>query len=100
MPLHRIASVAELPPGAVIQAEVKGVPLVVCNDKGTLHAFVDRCPHRNAPLSEGNFVDGRLICPWHGWEFVCETGCFDYNAEVRLERYTVRIEGDEILIDA
>ncbi|EGJ32427.1 MULTISPECIES: Rieske 2Fe-2S domain-containing protein [Moorena] len=33
-------------------------------------AFVDQCPHRLAPLSEGRInQDGRLECPYHGWAF-------------------------------
>jgi nitrite reductase/ring-hydroxylating ferredoxin subunit len=100
MASHRIASTADVPPGVFIRVELNGEALVVCNDRGTLHAFADRCPHRDAPLSGGNFVDGRLICPWHGWEFVCETGCYDYNSEIHLERFAVRAEGGDILIDA
>lgn len=37
---------------------------------GRAAAFVDRCPHRYAPLSAGRVrPDGRLQCPYHGWHF-------------------------------
>jgi len=39
--------------------------------------FVDRCPHRMAPLSEGR-VDsktGHLQCAYHGWEFGGSGAC-------------------------
>jgi len=33
-------------------------------------AFLDQCPHRLAPLSEGRInQDGLLECPYHGWTF-------------------------------
>jgi phenylpropionate dioxygenase-like ring-hydroxylating dioxygenase large terminal subunit len=33
-------------------------------------AFVDQCPHRLAPLSEGRIdQQGWLECPYHGWAF-------------------------------
>ena len=33
-------------------------------------AAPDRCPHREAPLSEGSVdADGCLVCPYHGWTF-------------------------------
>lgn len=43
----------------------------------TWRVFVDRCPHRLAPLSEGRVnPSGWLECPYHGWAFsgsgVCE----------------------------
>ncbi len=38
-------------------------------------ALLDRCPHRFAPLSQGKVrSDGRLACPYHGWNFDRE-GC-------------------------
>ena len=36
---------------------------------GRLRSAVDRCPHRWAQLSEGTVTDGRLVCPYHGWQF-------------------------------
>ncbi|XP_071692745.1 protein TIC 55, chloroplastic [Rutidosis leptorrhynchoides] len=36
---------------------------------GELHCYEDRCPHRLAKLSEGQLVDGRLECLYHGWQF-------------------------------
>ncbi|MCU1458434.1 MAG: Rieske (2Fe-2S) domain protein [Actinomycetia bacterium] len=40
-----------------------------------LVAFVDRCPHRAAPLSAGAVVDGQLRCGYHGWEFAANGAC-------------------------
>ena len=31
--------------------------------------MVDRCPHRNVPLSIGRLRDGLLECRYHGWRF-------------------------------
>lgn len=100
MALVKLMPAAEVPPGTMRQAEIGGTPLVVCNDAGTIHAFKDECPHRNGPLSNGNFVDGRLICPWHAWEFCCDTGCYDYNPHIQLTRYAVSIENGDVYVDA
>lgn len=66
---------------ACASAELKSEPLA-----RTLHdtplvlfrgpnptALLDRCAHRNIPLSEGRCVDGRLECRYHGWQYG-ETG--------------------------
>jgi phenylpropionate dioxygenase-like ring-hydroxylating dioxygenase large terminal subunit len=36
---------------------------------GAVVAAADRCPHRQAPLSEGTVSGGCLTCPYHGWTF-------------------------------
>jgi len=39
-------------------------------------ALIDRCPHRNVPLSGGKiFSDGTVECPYHGWRFSADGAC-------------------------
>ncbi|GAB4836710.1 Protein TIC 55, chloroplastic [Ancistrocladus abbreviatus] len=45
------------------------------DDAGLLHCYEDRCPHRLAKLSEGQLVDGRLECLYHGWQFDGDGKC-------------------------
>ena len=44
---------------------------------GELVAAPDRCPHREAPLSEGTVRAGCLVCPYHGWTFGDEGRCVE-----------------------
>ena len=39
------------------------------DQSGRARAMLDRCLHRNAPLSEGVIYDGMLCCPYHGWSY-------------------------------
>lgn len=50
---------------------IQGTPLVLFRDaRGAAGALLDRCPHRNVPLSLGEVAsDGSLQCPYHGWRF-------------------------------
>jgi nitrite reductase/ring-hydroxylating ferredoxin subunit len=49
---------------------VRGMPLVVFRDsRGRSVALLDRCAHRNAPLSAGRIVGDHVQCHYHGWEF-------------------------------
>lgn len=32
-------------------------------------AAIDRCPHRDARLSTGWTCEGRIVCPYHGWQY-------------------------------
>lgn len=47
-----------------------GVPLVLWRPApGFISGAVDRCPHRDAPLSAGWMSRNNLVCPYHGWEW-------------------------------
>ena len=37
--------------------------------------MADRCPHRGARLSLGRLAQGRLQCPYHGWQFDSSGAC-------------------------
>ena len=55
-----------------------GRDLVIWWDRNAAcwRTFVDRCPHRLAPLSEGRIAeDGLLECPYHGWAFRGDGKC-------------------------
>jgi nitrite reductase/ring-hydroxylating ferredoxin subunit len=45
------------------------------NSKGW-SVFLDQCPHRAAPLSQGRIDEkGNLECPYHGWSFNSNGEC-------------------------
>ena len=33
-----------------------------------------RCPHQGGPLGEGTVCEGKIRCPWHGYQFDLKTG--------------------------
>ncbi len=54
-----------------ISRTILDLPLVLYRDaRGVASALLDRCAHRNAPLSRGSVdADGHIACPYHGWRF-------------------------------
>ena len=55
---------------APLAVTLMGTPLVVFRGEGGAPgALLDRCPHRNAPLSLGRVEGGTLECGYHGWRF-------------------------------
>ena len=81
--------------------------------EGELHALADRCPHRGAPLCAGTIAtpvevrNGELAlgrrgsvvrCPWHKWDYEIATGRCLVDEKLRVRRYAVLVEDDEIVI--
>ncbi len=60
---------------------------------GELVVMLDRCPHRDIPLSRGLVKDGVLTCPGHFWRFDLTTGERSDLPHVRVTFYPTRITG-------
>lgn len=53
-----------------------GMPLALFRGAdGTPGALLDRCPHRNVPLTMGRVVGPNLECGYHGWQFDPDGAC-------------------------
>lgn len=65
---------------------------------GEVVATAGKCPHAGGPLHKGRVCEGKLSCPWHGWTYDLATGECEESDEIRLDRYEVRVEGDDILV--
>lgn len=82
---HPVAAAAELEQGPRA-VTLLGEDLVAWrDDQGRARVFVDRCPHRGARLSLGSVQDGRLACPYHGWQFEGSGRCSRMPAQPGFE---------------
>jgi nitrite reductase/ring-hydroxylating ferredoxin subunit len=71
---RRVASLGELPEGAMLRATVGDLDVLIAHTTNGLVATDDRCPHMSAPLSLGQ-LDGCLVtCPLHQGRFDLASG--------------------------
>ena len=70
---YPLAPVEDLDPTRPISVMLLGRRLVIWRPRFSEQycVFLDRCPHRLAPLSEGRVDEttGQLMCSYHGWQF-------------------------------
>ena len=77
---HPVARAAEIEP-TPRRVTLLGEHWVLWRDvAGVLCGFVDRCPHRRAPLSLGSCEGGVLTCAYHGWRFDSTGACIEIPA--------------------
>lgn len=95
---QRVASVADFKDGKTKKALVNGKPIAIFPVKGGFIATTAVCPHAGGPIDEGDVEDLVVTCPWHGLSYDLESGdCVD-DPQFKLERYVLRVEGNDILI--
>lgn len=91
---------ADLPPeGAAKEFTIGDRTLCVATVKGKPLALDNICPHRGGPLADGTIECGKVVCPWHQWEFDLTTGAATDAPDVAAITYTLRIDGDDVLVN-
>ncbi|ALF52302.1 (2Fe-2S)-binding protein [Nostoc piscinale CENA21] len=73
---YPIAFTQDLPQDLPYRFSLYNEPLVLFrNQEGKLGCLTDRCSHRAARLSDGQIIDGRIECLYHGWQFGIDGQC-------------------------
>jgi nitrite reductase/ring-hydroxylating ferredoxin subunit len=97
--LVAVGRVEDLPEGRGATVTLRGgAELALYNVEGSFYAVENFCPHRGAPLAEGNLCGATIECDWHGWRFDLRTGACLTNAGSAVETYEVIIEDGWIKI--
>jgi nitrite reductase (NADH) small subunit len=100
MAFERVCELSELPANSVLEVFVRDEPYAICNVNGKITALHGVCPHAGGPLGQGQIAaSGRLVCPYHEWEFDCLTGENPALSSIAVPSYPVKLEGDNVLAD-
>lgn len=96
---HKICLVSELDPLMGRYAEIgdRQVAIFLLED-GSIHAVDNLCPHQTGPLCRGDVQSGKVLCPWHGWEFELATGQCTHIPNTKVEVFETKVEDDHIFV--
>ena len=79
--------------------DVDGAPVIVFRHRGEAVALGGRCPHRGAPMAEGDVDGDSLVCPWHGSRFLIVDGSVEQGpSAMPLPAYECRVQGTVVQI--
>ena len=100
MPFVKLTSKSELPePGQAKEFPCEGKIVCVANVNGTLSALDNICLHRGGPLGRGSLEGDKIVCPWHGWQYDTKTGQVGHNPDAKTKVYSIKVEGDDVLVE-
>jgi nitrite reductase/ring-hydroxylating ferredoxin subunit len=72
-------------------------PVIVFRHRGRVVALDGQCPHRGAPLAEGDVDGDVLTCPWHASKFHLPDGALLQGpSTVALPAYGCRVVGGAV----
>ncbi len=97
----KVGSRHDLPVGRSKTVWVNGRAIALFNVEGEICATSDGCPHEGVSLGSGGDLEGPVVtCGYHFWSFDVRTGESVDGMDERLQRYRVRLEGDDIFVQA
>jgi 3-phenylpropionate/trans-cinnamate dioxygenase ferredoxin component len=101
MPEIPVCKVGDVEPGKAIRVDKDGHRLAIVRIGDDFYALDDRCTHAEASLAEGEVWpdECEIECPKHGSAFSLKTGeALTLPATQPQATYTVRVDGDNVLV--
>lgn len=95
-----LATLQELPDRALISRQLGDLSLLLYRRDEVVSCLCNACAHMGMPL-DGAQLDadkGVLTCPFHGFQYLLETGECLTVPEVQLQMYAVRVLGQRIQV--
>ncbi len=97
---QKVSRVNDIPNGSGKIVEAGGKEIALFNCDGKFYALNNICLHQGGPLGEGSLEGTVVTCPWHGWQYDVTTGVSPVESSIRTECYKVKVEGDDIFVEA
>jgi sulfoxide reductase heme-binding subunit YedZ len=91
-------AVADIPENRAHMVCLSGERVAIFKYEGKISAVSNVCQHQNGPLGEGKIVFGCITCPWHGYQYVPETGASPPPFVEKVPTFNVRVKSGRVLV--
>lgn len=88
----------DIPENRAKVVHVSGERVAIFRYDGKVSAVSSVCQHQNGPLGEGRVIDGCITCPWHGYQYLPESGASPAPFTERVPTFAVRLVGARVLV--
>ena len=94
-----VCAVDDIPDQRARIVSLAGDRVAVFRYDDKISALSNACQHQNGPLGEGRVIDGCVTCPWHGYQYMPESGASPPPFEERVPTFRVRVRGQRVEVD-
>jgi len=91
-------AIADIPESRARIVCLSGERVAIFKYDGKVSAVSNVCQHQNGPLGEGKILDGCITCPWHGYQYVPETGASPPPFVEKVPTFNVRVKDGRVLV--
>jgi nitrite reductase/ring-hydroxylating ferredoxin subunit/DMSO/TMAO reductase YedYZ heme-binding membrane subunit len=94
-----VGSAAGIPEGRARVATAGGERVAVFRHEGKLSCVSNVCRHQNGPLGEGRIVNGCITCPWHGYQYLPDSGTSPPPFTEKIPTFNLAVVDGRVLVD-
>lgn len=98
-PFVLACSVDSIPAGFAKIVSLHGERIAIFKYGDKLSALSNVCRHQNGPLGEGKIIDGCVTCPWHGYQYLPETGASPPPFTEKVSTFRTRVIDGDVWLD-
>src|SRR5437870_2660421 len=93
-----VCAVEKIPDNRAVVVSLSGERVAVFRYGGKVSAVSNVCRHQNGPLGEGRIIDGCITCPWHGYQYLPETGASPPPFTEKVPTFRTRVVDGKVLV--
>ncbi len=90
----------EIPENKAKIISISGERVAIFKYDGKISAVSNVCQHQNGPLGEGKIINGCITCPWHGYEYLPDSGVSPPPFTEKIPTFDLKLNGDRLLVKA
>lgn len=94
-----VGEYSEIPLNRAKVLTVSGERVAVFRYDDKLSAVSNVCQHQNGPLGEGCIREGKITCPWHGYEYLPESGSSPAPFTEKVATFRLDLRGTTVYLD-
>lgn len=91
-------AVADIPEKRARIVCLSGERVAIFKYDRKISAVSNVCQHQNGPLGEGKILDGCITCPWHGYQYLPDTGASPPPFVEKVPTFNVRVRDGRVFV--
>ncbi len=93
-----VCAVVDIPEKRARIMCLSGDRVAIFKYDGKVSAVSNVCQHQNGPLGEGKILDGCITCPWHGYQYLPDTGASPLPFVEKVPTFNVRVKDGHVFV--
>jgi DMSO/TMAO reductase YedYZ heme-binding membrane subunit/nitrite reductase/ring-hydroxylating ferredoxin subunit len=93
-----VCVVERIPEHRACVVSCAGERVAIFRYDGKISAISNVCRHQNGPLGEGKIIDGCVTCPWHGYQYLPDSGASPPPFTEKVPTYRTLVVGSQVYV--